>query len=347
LRSGKIEWGKAHDVSPLEAHHVDLAMRLLHDPARDIRRNLSPENRSLFDQMFESCVLGTDTAFHKQLKDGWNAAVAAFSYDNPDHRLILMKMLLCCADISNEVRPFEMSQFFGDRIWQEFGDQYDREIREGLPPTEFMNPNNFPLAHSQACFIGGMQRPMWKMLVDFVPVLGPFLDRIDVVYKQWTSVLMHEESAWLQNTIDTLRPGSSQKRSFEAGQVIVRKDEPSSELFFVLSGVLDVCAVEGGMVFDVLNPGAFFGEIAVLNSTPENPVLRTATVYARVPATVLAVDGAAVRSLAAEDRNFNMRLQEVKKQRMAYESRWDSLAGNAASIAQTVGGEEMLWQMGG
>jgi hypothetical protein len=256
-----------------------------------------------------------------------------------------MKMLLCCADISNEVRPFEMSQYFGDRIWKEFGEQYDREIREGLPPTEFMNPNNFPLAHSQACFIGGMQRPMWHLLVDFIPQFGPFLDRIDVVYKQWTSVLMHEESAWLLNTIETTRPGSTQRRSFEAGGVIVRKDEPSNELFFVEKGVLDVVLEEGGMVFDVLNPGAFFGEIGVLNSTPEKPVLRTATVVARVPATVVAVDGAAVRSLAAEDKNFNMRLQEVKKQRVAYEGRWDSLAGNAAT--QVVGGEESLWQMGG
>lgn len=62
---------------------------------------------------------------------------------------------------------------------------------------------------------------------------------------------------------------------FTPGDFVVRKGEIGEEMFFISKGSVDVVSEDESIVFATLHEGAFFGEIALLLSTP-----RTATIKA-------------------------------------------------------------------
>ncbi len=64
-----------------------------------------------------------------------------------------------------------------------------------------------------------------------------------------------------------------------AGRTLCREGMPGTEFFVLLSGVVDVRAASG---LAVLRPGAWFGEVALLDHAP-----RRATVTTRTPAALL------------------------------------------------------------
>lgn len=80
-------------------------------------------------------------------------------------------------------------------------------------------------------------------------------------------------------------------RDVSAGAVIVRKGERGDTMYFVVSGE---AAVQLDPAPIVLNPGSFFGEMALLFGAP-----RSATVVATKPSVLLVLDVADLRELAA------------------------------------------------
>lgn len=80
------------------------------------------------------------------------------------------------------------------------------------------------------------------------------------------------------------------RRRYEAGEVIFRQNEPGLGMYIVVKGSVEVVRegpVEKGerqpeRVLATLEPGSFFGEIALLNETP-----RSATARARVPSLLM------------------------------------------------------------
>ena len=63
---------------------------------------------------------------------------------------------------------------------------------------------------------------------------------------------------------------------FTPGDYVVKKDEMGYNMFFISKGSVDVVSEDETIVYATLSDGAFFGEIALLLSTP-----RTATIKAR------------------------------------------------------------------
>lgn len=62
-----------------------------------------------------------------------------FKIEDDAHRKLLMQMIIKCSDISNEVRPQEISEPWVDSLLEEFFTQSDREKAEGLPTAPFMD----------------------------------------------------------------------------------------------------------------------------------------------------------------------------------------------------------------
>ena len=67
------------------------------------------------------------------------------------------------------------------------------------------------------------------------------------------------------------QPGDSQ-RSVSAGEVIFRQGDKGSELFVIQSGSVEISRGKGEQrtVMATLRPGAFFGEMSVLESMPRD-----------------------------------------------------------------------------
>jgi PPM family protein phosphatase len=71
---------------------------------------------------------------------------------------------------------------------------------------------------------------------------------------------------------------------FAAGAVIVRESDPSGYFYVVVDGEVEV--LRSGRAVAALGPGAHFGEIALLRSTPHDN-----TVVARAPSKLYALEG--------------------------------------------------------
>ncbi len=68
-------------------------------------------------------------------------------------------------------------------------------------------------------------------------------------------------------------------RTFEAGSVLFREDEPGDTMFVIQTGQVRITKAtrDGEKTLAVLGPGEFFGEMAILNSKPRNATAEALT----------------------------------------------------------------------
>jgi CRP/FNR family cyclic AMP-dependent transcriptional regulator len=120
---------------------------------------------------------------------------------------------------------------------------------------------------------------------------------------------------------------SARRRTFRRGEVVFREGDPGDSLHLIEAGIFAVqVSTPGGesLTLNVLSPGGFFGELALLQDV-EAP-RRTATVLALVPSQTLtfagstftslraahpAMDGLIVSALAHRIENLSTRLLEA------------------------------------
>src|SRR5262249_44240729 len=104
--------------------------------------------------------------------------------------------------------------------------------------------------------------------------------------------------------IMALRP-----RMVEAGETIIRKGEIGREMYLLARGEVEVLD-DSGEVVNVLKDGDFFGEIALLMSTP-----RVANVRARSSCDLFVLDKADFNRILHDHPQFAHGVMEVAKKR--------------------------------
>jgi len=107
---------------------------------------------------------------------------------------------------------------------------------------------------------------------------------------------------------DEVREDLSRKarvKSYETDQTIIRRGDTGRSLFIVASGKVAVSleSPKGVEEVSVLEPGDFFGEIAMMTRAR-----RTATVTTRQAATLLEFESDAILDLANEYPDFKSRI---------------------------------------
>ena len=76
------------------------------------------------------------------------------------------------ADISNEIRPVNVSEIWLDCLLVEFFNQGDHEKLNGLPLTPLMDRNTFSRANSQIGFITYVLLPLVESLMKIFPQIN-------------------------------------------------------------------------------------------------------------------------------------------------------------------------------
>jgi len=110
--------------------------------------------------------------------------------------------------------------------------------------------------------------------------------------------------------LDDLAPEFEPLR-YSAGASIVREGEPGDRLYIIRSGDVDVLV--GGRAVRRLGPAGYFGEVALLHQVP-----RTATVRARTPVVVYALDRAAFQRLLHHVEGLEPRLARQARTHYLY-----------------------------
>jgi hypothetical protein len=100
--------------------------------------------------------------------------------------MLLCKILLHAADLSNPVRKFHMTRAWAERIAQEFNDQIIKEEEHGMPVLDFMRaPNETALCKNEIGFGTFVIAPMWKVLAVIFPQLNPLVTQLDENINCW------------------------------------------------------------------------------------------------------------------------------------------------------------------
>ena len=100
-------------------------------------------------------------------------------------------------------------------------------------------------------------------------------------------------------------------RSANAGEIIARRGDPASSMYFIVTGSVDVKFENENVC---LNAGEFFGEVALLRKAT-----RSATVTARERTNLLVLDATDLHGLMERRPEVAKRIREVMKQRVGAE----------------------------
>lgn len=102
---------------------------------------------------------------------------------------------------------------------------------------------------------------------------------------------------------------SPKAKAVAAGSHLFRQGEPANEMYVVLSGRIEIR--RDGQVIEVLEPGAIFGEMAIVDERP-----RSADAVAVADSSVEPVDAEWFKHLIRKSPSFGLHVMGVMAQRL-------------------------------
>uniref|UniRef100_A0A6Q2XRX6 Phosphodiesterase n=1 Tax=Esox lucius TaxID=8010 RepID=A0A6Q2XRX6_ESOLU len=184
-----------NDTAVLESHHAALAFQITtRDDKCNIFKNMERNEYRTLRQAIIDMVLATEMTKHfehvnkfvnsinKPLASGGTCTCILTS---PDNRILVKRMLIKCADISNPCRPLELCIEWAGRISEEYFAQTDEEKRQNLPVVmPVFDRNTCSIPKSQISFIDYFITDMfdaWDAFAD----LPNLMQHLDNNFKYW------------------------------------------------------------------------------------------------------------------------------------------------------------------
>eukprot|EP00929_Paragymnodinium_shiwhaense_P037488 TRINITY_DN19969_c0_g2_i1.p1 TRINITY_DN19969_c0_g2~~TRINITY_DN19969_c0_g2_i1.p1 ORF type:complete len:389 (-),score=103.37 TRINITY_DN19969_c0_g2_i1:100-1266(-) len=195
---------KYEDKAVLENHHAALGLQLLEDPSCNMFANVDSKAKEGILEVYRYAILQTDMAQHFKMVEELKARKekgkeGAFSTSSTEEVKHLVGVLVHSADISNPLLPkFDLCKSWAERITKEFVNQYDNEVKAGLPPTKMWENlrDTHAFYKSQVGFIDFLVAPLWNTVVDMIPDLqeeGKLRDNLTANKAQWQQLAIEEE----------------------------------------------------------------------------------------------------------------------------------------------------------
>jgi hypothetical protein len=148
-------------------------------------------------------------------------------------------------------------------------------------------------------------------LVETVPLVAGFVYQLRRSHNEWLArAFPHLPAQLLIETTNRLEPVR-----VAAGETVVRQGQPADRFYIIARGDLDVVRehdARGEITLATLRPGQFFGEIGLLTDSP-----RTASVRARGPAELLALDRQHFEALVAQSKASANQLAAMARERLS------------------------------
>ncbi|XP_027869767.1 high affinity cAMP-specific and IBMX-insensitive 3',5'-cyclic phosphodiesterase 8A isoform X2 [Xiphophorus couchianus] len=193
-----------NDTAVLESHHAALAFQLTtRDDKCNIFKHIERNEYRSLRQAVIDMVLATEMTKHfehvNKFVNSINKPLAALEENggssdeeaiksvltSPENRILVKRMLIKCADISNPCRPLELCIEWAGRISEEYFAQTDEEKRQGLPVVmPVFDRNTCSIPKSQISFIDYFITDMfdaWDAFAD----LPNLMQHLDNNFKYW------------------------------------------------------------------------------------------------------------------------------------------------------------------
>lgn len=191
-----------NNKSVLENHHCATAFTLLLEDSRNIFKCLHPQEFLKMRELTIEFILTTDLAchfsHHKKLKATIEKhSLSNFSISSSQERFVLLAgLLLHAADISVPTRPVEQSQIWAAKVRQEFINQFDEEVKLGLPITPYFKDlkNWASSCANEISFISNIAKPLYEDLNALLQGdLAVPLKNLELNLQNWIDLLEKEK----------------------------------------------------------------------------------------------------------------------------------------------------------
>uniref|UniRef100_A0A665VSK1 Phosphodiesterase n=1 Tax=Echeneis naucrates TaxID=173247 RepID=A0A665VSK1_ECHNA len=188
-----------NDTAVLESHHAALAFQITtRDDKCNIFKNIERNEYRTLRQAIIDMVLATEMTKHfehvNKFVNSINKPLAALEENgesvksiltSPENRILVKRMLIKCADISNPCRALELCIEWAGRISEEYFAQTDEEKRQGLPVVmPVFDRKTCSIPKSQISFIDYFITDMfdaWDAFAD----LPNLMQHLDNNFKYW------------------------------------------------------------------------------------------------------------------------------------------------------------------
>jgi hypothetical protein len=186
------------DSAVMERHHLSVGFRILLIPENNIVSHLSDDEFKAFRALVIKLVMATDLSTHV-------GHVSQFQNMDPEEACVNAQTVLLAAikfsDLSHAAKPLDIHIQWTNAISEEFFEQGDREISEGLAPS-FLCSRDTNVAQSQIGFFNFMIEPFARSLSHFLPDMAPAVANIAANKEHWKEVVEGKQEAIAIKTVE-------------------------------------------------------------------------------------------------------------------------------------------------
>ena len=161
--------------SVMETHHCEIAISILTKEETNLFSEILGSDAKAMWSTLIQLILATDMSKHFTIIQEFKALTDEGKFDPTnviEHRLLLMKMIIKAADISNVSRPFDLANRWCDVLCEEFFRQGDLEMASGMEYTSDLNDReHLNKSKSQIGFYTSVCLPLYQALANAIQPL--------------------------------------------------------------------------------------------------------------------------------------------------------------------------------
>lgn len=198
-----------NDISVLENMHIAETFKILNKTDCDIFENLSKEERKIVRKRIIDMVLATDMSLHTKLYTNLKLKVENFKIEKGENVNKLVKDLegsfsifdfqqdvfnytLHSADLSHNVKSFDITEKWTYLLMNEFWNQGDLEKLNNLPVSFNCDRLSANVPKSQIGFLNGFIVPTFSLLSYLFPQVSYLVDNAKSNIEKWNEIMNNE-----------------------------------------------------------------------------------------------------------------------------------------------------------
>jgi len=185
-----------YNLGVMEMHHIAKSIDILSREDTNLFHSISGPSLQQTWVSFISIIKATDNAHHFLLIEETEKILAegSFMYNNPNHKILFMKLLIKAANISGVSRPFDMADKWYDMLMEELFNQGDKEKLLGIGLSSHLNDrsnNNKP--KTQVSYYNFVCIPLYKVISKIIPSFEMNLNCVLENLEKWKALDAEKE----------------------------------------------------------------------------------------------------------------------------------------------------------
>ncbi|KAK4879795.1 hypothetical protein RN001_007941 [Aquatica leii] len=174
--------------SVMEHHHLSQSLCILNTDDCNFLEALSYDDYIYFLALMKDNILATDLANHFKLVDKQKQLLEkGYDKSDLDDKYILTCLLMNCADLSDQIKNWDVISVVAEHIYEEFFCQGDLEKAMGKQPQVMMDREEASIPDLQIQFLTGVCLPIFRVLVGIFPDASKLTSNIDRNIGYWNA----------------------------------------------------------------------------------------------------------------------------------------------------------------